>query len=124
MFNLINRYFINFFVWWYLVESKIFFAKLAGFWLMVMSILNVVPMLQNLFRPLYQDYTWMGRLIAFPIRAMWVFMGAFALLLLLIPLVFLGVAYLLLPIMPVLGVLGFIANNLVTSLSLFENISI
>lgn len=109
MINLLNRYFINYFIWWYAVQARIVIGKILETWIFIMNMLNVTPMLRNLFQPLYQDYTRMGRLIAFPIRFSWVLFGTLIGLVLL-P-IFLGIVitYLVLPIMPLYGILSYLS---------------
>ena len=110
MLNFVNHYFLNFFIWWYLVESKIILGKVFGGWIFLLNMLNVPPMLKNLFQPLYQDYTRMGRIIAFPIRFTWVVIGI-TLELALLPLFLLVfLIYLFLPITPIYGVLSYLVN--------------
>lgn len=92
------------------MNARIVIGKIFETWVFLLNILNVGPMLRNLFQPLYQDYSRMGRLIAFPIRFSWVLFGTlvgFALL----P-VFLGVAvvYLILPAMPLYGIISYISH--------------
>ncbi|HRN86719.1 MAG TPA: hypothetical protein PKU78_02785 [Candidatus Dojkabacteria bacterium] len=110
MLNLLNRYFLNYFIWWYLVQSKIILGKVFGGWMFLMNLLNVPPMLKNLFQPLYQDYTRMGRIIAFPIRLTWVLMGLFIELLLLPIILIIFIIYLILPVIPIYGFASFLLN--------------
>lgn len=110
MLNLLNRYFLNYFVWWYLVQSKIIIAKIFGGWMFLLNLLNVPPMLKNLFRPLYQDNTRMGRIIAFPIRLTWVFFGLMIELLLLPILGVVILIYMVLPIIPIYGFASYLLN--------------
>lgn len=110
MLNLLNRYFINYFIWWYLVESKIILGRVFRGWMFLMNLLNVPPMLKNLFKPLYQDYTKMGRIIAFPIRFTWVLMGLTVELLLLPVFLIVFIVYLILPVIPIYGLASFLIN--------------
>lgn len=110
MINLLNRYFINYFIWWYFVQAKAMVGKVLETWIFILNILNVGPMLKNLFQPLYQDYSRMGRLIAFPIRLTWVLFGTLVGAILLF--LFIGIigVYLMLPIMPLYGVISYMSN--------------
>jgi len=69
---------------------------------------NVIPMLTNLFQPLFQDNTRMGRIIAFPIRLIWVLVGSIFQLILTIPLTMLYVIYLMLPLVPIWALLEYL----------------
>lgn len=76
----------------------------------LLNLLNVPPMLRNLFQPLYQDNTRMGRVIAFPIRLTWVFFGMLIELLLLPVLGVVILFYMILPIIPIYGLVSFMFN--------------
>ena len=110
MINLLNRYFFNYIFWWYVVEAPLILGNLLGKWVFLMNMLNILPMLKNLFQPLYQDYTRMGRLIAFPIRFTWVFFGLVIELLLLPVIALIFCLYLILPLTPVYGILSYLSN--------------
>lgn len=101
---------MNFVVWWYLVEARIFISKVFGYWIYMMQFLNILPMLTNLFTPLYQDYTKLGRIIAFPIRSTWAFMGIVIQLILIPPMVLMIILYVLMPLAPIWGVFSYLAN--------------
>lgn len=104
----IKRYIVGFWLWWYVVEAKIFYSKVATIWLYTLSFLNVVPMLRHLFEPLYQDYTTVGRVIAFPIRLLWGVTGAVIQIFITIPLIALMLFYLALPILPIIATLAYL----------------
>lgn len=74
----------------------------------VLGILNVVPMLANLFVPLYQDYSLTGRFISFVIRLVWGFSGFIIFLLAGIPLWGVSLAYFALPIVIIYRLIIFI----------------
>lgn len=69
-------------------------------------------MAQNLFVPLYQDYSTIGYAISLPIRLIWVTVGSIMQIFVTIPLLFLFVVYLVLPLIPILQLLSFAANAL------------
>lgn len=109
--NLINKYFLNYLVWWYVIQARVVLGKLLGGWVFLLGVLNVSPMLKNLFQPLYQDYSKMGRLIAFPIRLTWVLFGA-GVGFILLPIILISVAiYLFLPLMPVYGIVVYFTTS-------------
>ncbi len=110
MLSLFNRYFLNFFLWWYFVEARIFLSKIIGFWIYTMELLNILPMLRNLFVPLYQDYTRLGRIIAFPIRFTWVLDGLVLQIVIIPPMVFIILVYLIMPIAPFYGIFSYLVN--------------
>lgn len=83
---MIKDYFINFWIWWYYVKGKGTISFIFRYWMLVLGALNVVPMLANLFVPLYQDYSLMGRFVSFIIRAVWGVSGLFIFLIAGIPL--------------------------------------
>ena len=74
--------------------------NLLRVWSFTFSYFNILPMVTNLFVPLYQDFTITGKLISIPIRLTWVAVGSFLQLLVTIPLLAFLLFYLLLPLMP------------------------
>lgn len=110
MLNLLNRYVFNYFIWWYLVQSKIILGKIFGGWVFLLNLLNIPPMLKNLFQPLYQDYSKMGRIIALPIRLTWVLFGLLVELLLLPIIIVIFALYLILPVIPIYGFASYLVN--------------
>jgi len=107
MLDFLQRYILNFWIWWYVIVHKAILAKLFGSWGFVLGKLNVVPMLTNLFQPLFQDFTKVGRLIAFPIRSIWVLIGSSIQIIVTIPLLFIYVVYLAMPMIPVWAVISY-----------------
>ncbi len=113
MWTLLKRYFLNFWVWWYAVEARLFLGKLTSTWLFVLEFLNLVPMLSNLFEPLYQDYTRTGRIVGFMFRSGWIFFGSLAQIIVTIPLLAAFVLFLILPVLPVWAVISFLTYGTV-----------
>jgi hypothetical protein len=97
-----KNYILNFFLWWYLVNGKDVFSKLVTNWRYTLEAMNLVPMLRNLFAPLYQDYSWEGKLVAIPFRIFWVLFGIFFQLLYTFGLIIVLIGYLLVPILPII----------------------
>jgi hypothetical protein len=97
-----KNYILNFFLWWYLVNGKDVFSKLVTNWRYTLEAMNLVPMLRNLFAPLYQDYSWEGKLVAIPFRIFWVLFGIFFQLLYTLGLIVVLIGYLLVPILPII----------------------
>lgn len=108
MFNLFTKYFLNFWVWWYLVQNKNTVRALVGYWSFTLGYFNILPMAQNLFKPLFQDESKEGKFIAFPIRLTWIFIGSFFQLLLTIPLLIMYLIYLILPLLPVWAIVEYL----------------
>lgn len=75
-----------------------------------MEFLNILPMLRNLFVPLYQDYTRLGRIIAFPIRSTWALVGLLLQIVIIPPILFMILVYLLMPIAPFYGIFSYLVN--------------
>jgi len=100
MLRLLKKYLIDFWIWWYIVNARETVMNLLRVWSFTFAYFNILPMLTNLFIPLYQDFTIMGRLISIPIRLTWVAVGSFLQLLVTIPLLAFLLFYLLLPLLP------------------------
>lgn len=106
--DFIKRYFINFWIWWYVVNARLILLGLIGRWSFTLSFLNVVPMLRNLFVPLYQDYSRIGIFISIPIRLVWIITGTFFQFIITIPLGIAFLVYLVLPLVPLWSIFTFI----------------
>jgi len=74
---------------------------LVSNWALTLDSLNIVPMLRNLFVPLFQDYSWEGKIVAIPFRIFWVFFGLLFQLFYSIILAIVFIGYLLVPISPI-----------------------
>jgi len=107
MYKLFKRYFVNFWIWWYVIQNKELLKKGLSFWMYTMGFFKIVPMLTNLFVPLYQDETRMGRVIAFPIRFIWVIVGSLLQIAITIPLLANYLLYLALPLIPIWNVTSY-----------------
>jgi hypothetical protein len=104
---MIKDYILNFWVWWYLVNSRDVLGGLYRYWMYLLGRLNVVPMLSNLFTPLYQDYSAIGRFMSFLIRISWGTGGLVIFLIAGIPIIALGIIYLILPFAVIFQIVRF-----------------
>ncbi len=105
--QLIQNYILNFWVWWYFVEAKKHLKKILSDWSFFLAYLNIIPMAKNLFVPLFQDESWQGKVVAFPFRLLWAFLGSIILFLYSVA-VFLGFfLYLALPVLPLISLFVF-----------------
>lgn len=102
-----KRYFINFWLWWYVIEASQVARSLINLWSFTLGYFNVLPMAQNLFVPLYQDYSTIGYAISLPIRLVWVTVGSILQLIVTVPLLFLFFLYLIVPLIPVIQLLRY-----------------
>ena len=106
MLSLFKNYFFNFWIWWYLVKGRDILLRLTGAWSQMLALLNIVPMVKNLFVPLFQDTSWEGKLVAIPFRLVWAFFGSLIMVvytaILLLALVF----YLIMPLLPLAVVIN------------------
>ena len=107
-----QKYLLNFFYWWYLIKAREILISLWKTWLYGFVLFRVWPMLSNLFVPLYQDNSWVGRLIGFPIRLVWGGVGLIIELCFGAILVIAFLVYLSLPMIPILGVVNWFIHNL------------
>jgi hypothetical protein len=64
----IREYLLNFFIWWYYVQNRVILGDLISRSTFMLSFLNLIPMISNFFSPLYQDYSFIGIVIALPFR--------------------------------------------------------
>ncbi|KXK26793.1 MAG: hypothetical protein TR69_WS6001000814 [candidate division WS6 bacterium OLB20] len=105
-----KKYFINFWLWWYVIEAGQVARNLINMWSFTLGYFNVVPMARNLFVPLYQDYSAIGYAISFPIRLIWITVGSIMQLFVTVPLLLLFLMYLVLPLIPVFQLLRYLSN--------------
>ncbi|MBU0647727.1 hypothetical protein KJ855_00950 [Patescibacteria group bacterium] len=102
---------ITFFKWYYQTQTMNFIGMLMGLFGLVSEMFAVQIMFKHITEPLYQDYTWQGRIIGFMVRSgriilgviveliVILFLGVILLLWLFLPLIILGkVFYLLLTV--------------------------
>ena len=108
MLRLLKKYLLDFWIWWYVVNAKATIMNILRIWGFTLSYFNIVPMLKNMFVPLYQDFTLTGKLISIPIRLTWVFFGSILQFLVTVPLLVYLVFYLLLPILPIIGIVSYL----------------
>lgn len=104
--QLFRKYFLDFYIWWYWFNAARILRELRRDFISTLGHVNLIPMATNLFRPMFQDYSWEGKLAAFPIRLGWVLFGlivmSFYIAITLIG--FLG--YLVIPVLPILAILN------------------
>ena len=104
---LFKYYFLDFFIWWYYIEGIKVVKKMIADWSFVLAYLNLVPMITNLFTPLFQDNSWEGKLVAVPFRLGWVIVGGIVLMIYTLIAVLGTIAYFLLPLAPIVSFIVF-----------------
>jgi len=110
MINILRKYIFGFWIWWYIIENRNVWRRISGVFNFTLGYFNVVPMVQNLFVPLFQDETRTGRLISFPIRLAWILIGSLLQIFVLIPLLAIYLTYLVLPVLPFWGIVSYLSN--------------
>jgi hypothetical protein len=100
----VQEYVYNFLVWWYAIKLKDLVIKLRKFEYTLLSATNTLDMLKNIGKPLYQDYTFVGRAIGFSIRSVWVVVGFTVFLVALIPIIIIVAAFALLPLLVIIQI--------------------
>lgn len=106
MTHLFKIYFWDFWVWWYWFNLKKVVTEFTVLWNFILGYLKVMPMAANLFAPLYQDYTVEGRLIAFPIRLLWIICGSILQLIFSVFLILATLTYLAVPFIPMAALIN------------------
>lgn len=110
-----TEFVVNFFVWWYAIRVREFFKRIYGWALFILEYTNTLPMAQNLFVPLFQDNTGIGRVIGFAIRITWVWFGGMASAVFILPLGIVLLVYALLPIIFIIEILLGVINLFIPS---------
>lgn len=105
---MIDKFFTNFWLWWYVVRSREEANNLFRSWLHFAAITNLSSMLTNLFVPLYQDYSSSGRIISFSIRFCWVIIAGFIQIVLTIPMIIYYVILFVLPIFSIVAAVSLV----------------
>lgn len=93
-----QRYLVNFFVYWYTVEVPVAFTKMYEQLLLLLEATKTLPMATNLTKPLYQDDSPFGRNLGFVIRLLWVWVGGVGCFVMFIPVAAYYLVYALLPL--------------------------
>ena len=95
-----KNYFLDFWIWWYWFKAKRVLASAWTSLLQTIGYLDLIPMATNLFQPLFQDRTWEGRAVAFPIRFGWVLVGLTIVIIYFVLMVAVLICYFLIPLLP------------------------
>lgn len=104
---MVQKFFVNFWIWWYLINIGNLRKSLLRIWLYWLGYMNVVPMVRNIFVPIYQDTSIAGRSISLIIRINWIFFGSISQAIVTIPIVFLFFIALILPFLPIIMILTY-----------------
>lgn len=104
---MIKKYILNFWIWWYGVQLRSNLQAIYSFWSLSLANLNILPMLANLFVPMYQDQSFIGKFLSLFLRLGWVFFGSIFLLVITIPLIVIFFAWLILPILCIFEIINF-----------------
>lgn len=107
----LKKYIFNFWVWWYWFNAKEVLLKFKSDWLFTLGSLNLIPMIKSLFAPLYQDDSWTGRIVAFPIRFFWMLYGLIVISIFTVILIIAFSLYLLLPLFPLFVIVNTLING-------------
>ncbi|MBN2015423.1 hypothetical protein JW766_01185 [Candidatus Dojkabacteria bacterium] len=94
---MLKKYFLNFWIWWYGAQLRACLQMTYSFWSLSLATLNILPMLANLFVPMYQDASISGRIISLFFRVVWVFGGSLIQILITIPLISVVFIWVILP---------------------------
>lgn len=84
---MIKKYFLNFWIWWYGAQLLTVIQKALSLWNFTLMRLNVLPMITNLFVPMFQDTSFSGKILSFFLRIVWILWGTIIQILVTIPLV-------------------------------------
>jgi len=100
---------IDFFIWYYIVFFKIFFNKqVSNRFIYLMNLTDASSMLGNLFRPLYQDNSFAGRIFGFFIRLVWGSVGLVISVIVTIPFLIGSIILLVFPFVPLVMIYFYI----------------
>lgn len=105
---MVKKYFFNFWIWWYGVQLVYVFQTIYSFWSMSLANMNILPMMSNLFVPMYQDQSFTGKMISFVVRLLWVVFGGLLQFLITIPLLLILLIWILLPFLCIIQIFRFL----------------
>jgi hypothetical protein len=94
-----KTYFLNFWIWWYGVQFKTILRLAYSFWSLTLANLNIVPMLSNLFVPMFQDDSPIGKFLSLIVRLGWVLFGVFVQLFVTIPVILFVLIWVIFPLL-------------------------
>jgi len=100
------QYFINFWVWWYVVKAYDYARNLIGYWSFLLNYVYLPSMIANLFVPLYQDNSIAGKFISVIIRFAWIVFTSVFMIFITVPMLVVYLIYLLIPFLPIFALLG------------------
>lgn len=103
-----QEYFINFFLWWYLVKVKAAFFNAIKNLVFYMNLTLALPMAQNLFVPMFRDKSSGGKALSLFIRFWWVGFGTIASIAISLPYFVFALFLLILPVLPIIQIILFI----------------
>ncbi len=106
-----NLFFV--FSWWYLSLVKDFWQDyVLGRFIYNLNLTNTLPMAKNISEPLFQDDSGVGKFVSFIIRFIWIGVGSCISLIVTIPFLFIGILLAVLPFLPIIQLIRYIALNL------------
>lgn len=104
--NLLSEFVFYFWTWWYWDNLRLFAKRVWVLPRFAASSVGLGVHFENIFVPLYQQYSFEGRLVSFLFRATMVLLGV-SLQLLVLPIVAIALAiYLIAPVLPLVELWG------------------
>jgi hypothetical protein len=96
---------ITFARWYYVTTTKSLLEVLLDLFGLVSSVFAIRIMWQHISEPMYQDYTWQGRVIGFAIRSLRILLGLFVEGIIVLILAVVMLVWLVLPLLVVVKIL-------------------
>jgi hypothetical protein len=102
-----KRYLIDPIHWYFLVFFKDFAQEhFLNQYIFFLNKTNTIPMMKNLFVPIYQDQSSIGKAMGFIIRSIWITYGSIVSTIKIIPFLLVSVLVLVLPFLGILFILN------------------
>jgi hypothetical protein len=96
-----REYTLNFFIWFYIYKVKDFALTVYGRFVFILIYTRTLPMIRNIYKPMFGDNDLIGRLIGFFIRFWWSLFGLIISLVYITPFVIAFIIFILLPLIPI-----------------------
>ena len=102
------EYTFGFIVWWYLYKLPDIFRDLVFRYVYALNITKTLPMVLNLFHPLYGDNSQFGFIFGFVFRLIWFFFGFIFCTIYILPFVIFFIFFVMAPLLPIVQLVNLV----------------
>lgn len=96
-----KEYTLNFFIWYYIYKVRDLGLTVYSRFVFILILTRTLPMIKNIYKPMFGDNDIVGRLIGLFIRFWWSLFGLIVSVVYIIPFVIAFIIFILLPLIPI-----------------------